>query len=460
MIIRDGKATIAPDTVRMIRLGLVLLFFALFNLGCDQDGVDFLEDVVIPGNRGSTDFWIVKADPAGNIQWQRNLGGSRWDHCSSIIQTYDGGYVVIGDIHHADGDILVNYGRQDIWIVKLDYTGRIHWQKSLGGSENDYGKSILQTTDGGYVVFGSTSSNDGDVSGYHGVVDFWVAKLGPYGNLQWQKCLGGSQRDYGYSIQQTTDGGYIVSGDTKSNDGDVSGNHGVEEGDAWVVKLDAIGDIQWQKCLGGIASDYAVSVNEMANGGYIVAGGTESNDGDVSGNHGQVDYWILELDEAGNIKWERCLGGTEMDFGFSAVPSPGGGFVAIGDSRSFDGDVSVNYGSADIWVLKLDQSGSIQWQKSLGGSDGDIAQTIRTTADGGYMIGGTTWSQDGDVSGNHGEETTDYWVVKLDGFGSVQWQKCFGGSEDEFAYDIQTTTDGGYIIAGTSNSEDGDILHN
>ncbi|WP_353083770.1 T9SS type A sorting domain-containing protein, partial [Flavobacterium sp.] len=191
-----------------------------------------------------------------------------------------------------NGDVSGNHGGYDIWVVKLNNTG-ILWQKCLGGVANDYGSSIKQTIDGGYILMGSTSSSNGDVSGNHGGSDIWVAKLTNLGGIEWQKCLGGIQSDTAASIQQSTDGGYILCGDTSSFDGDVSGWHGAD--DVWVVKLTNIGVIQWQKCLGGTINDNSKTIQQTTDGGYIIAGNTTSNDGDASGNQGGSDIWIVKL---------------------------------------------------------------------------------------------------------------------------------------------------------------------
>ena len=188
----------------------------------------------------------------------------------------------------------------------------LEWQKCLGGSNGDLAESIQQTTDGGYIVAGHTSSNDGDVSGNHGGKDFWVVKVDRYGHLLWQKCLGGRQDDYAQDVQQTTDGGYVVAGYTWLSDGDVCGNHC--QWDYWVVKLNESGNLVWQKCLGGRQDDYAQDVQQTKDGGYVVAGHACSNDGDVSGNHGNFDYWIVKLNSTGNLVWQKCLGGSGWDF--------------------------------------------------------------------------------------------------------------------------------------------------
>jgi len=183
---------------------------------------------------------------------------------------------------------------KDNWLFanKNEPLPKISFTTCLGGSDKDIAQSIRQTTDGGYIVAGYTYSNDGDVSGNHGGADYWIVKLNKAGNIQWQKCLGGSDDEYAQSIQQTSDGGYIVAGQTDS--GDVFGNLGFE--DSWIVKLNNNGELQWQKYLGGSRDDSAESIQQTKDGGYIVAGQSNSNNGDVSGNHGEADVWIVKLD--------------------------------------------------------------------------------------------------------------------------------------------------------------------
>jgi len=352
---------------------------------------------------------VVSAQPS--IQWQRCLGGSASDGASSIQQTADGGFIIAGGSCSNDGDVSGNHGNGDCWVVKLNSAGNIIWQKSLGGSGSEWAKSIQQTTDGGFIIAGLSNSTDGDVSGHHPggyydsdsiwheYTDYWVVKLDPAGNIIWQKCFGGSSSDWASSIQQTADGGYIVAGKTRSNDGDVSGNHG--SGDYWVVKLNSVGEIQWQKCLGGSDNDVAYSIHQTSDGGFIVAGKSYSNDGDVSGNHGSGDCWIVKLDSAGEILWQKCLGGSDWDVAHSIQQTTDGGFIVAGYSHSANGDVSGNHGSADYWIVKLDSAGNIIWQKCLGGSDWDVAYSIQQTTDGGFIVVGVSNSNDGDITGHH-----------------------------------------------------------
>ncbi|UOK43594.1 MULTISPECIES: T9SS type A sorting domain-containing protein [Flavobacterium] len=388
--------------------------------------------------------------------WQKSLGGSDLDEVISIQQTTDGGYIMAGFTYSNDADVIGNHGEFDSWIVKLTNTGSIEWQKSLGGTGRDYACSIEQTTDGGYIIAGGSNLNDGDVTGNHGGNDCWIVKLSNTGSIQWQKSLGGTDYDYANSIQQTSDGGYIMAGYTGSNDGDFNGNHG--SNDYWIVKLTNTGSIEWQKSLGGSYSDEARSIRQTTDGGYIIAGSSYSINGDVTGNHGQSDYWVVKLTNTGSIQWQKCLGGSGWDHANSIQQTTDGGYIIAGSTQSNNGDVNGNHGLSDSWIVKLSNSGSIQWQKCLGGIGDDDPYSIVQTPDGGYIIAGSTRSNDGDVTGNHG--LSDYWIVKLTNTGSIQWQKCLGGTGVDYANSIQQTTDGGYIIAGYTESNDGNVTGN
>jgi len=386
------------------------------------------------------------------IEWQKSLGGSLTDIAWSIQQTTDGGYILAGESDSSDGDVTGSNGSHDFWVVKIDSAGNITWQKSLGGTESDWAFSIQQTTDGGYIVAGSTESNDGDVTVLNGYRDYWVVKLDLSGNITWQKSFGGSSGDMAFSVQQTTDAGYIVAGGSASNNGDATENYGM--GDSWIIKLDSYGNIIWQKSLGGSGVDGAYSVQQTTDEGYILAGISDSNNGHVTGNNGGYDSWIVKLDSSGNITWQKSLGGSGGDWSESVQQTTDEGYIIAGQSSSNNGNVTDNNGGVDCWVVKLDTAGNIIWQKSLGSSGDDEAKSIRQTTDGGYIIAGISDSSiDGDVTGNYGG--SDCWTIKLDSSGNITWQKSLGGSEYDDANSIQQTTDGGYIVAGSSYSTDG-----
>lgn len=406
------------------------------------------------------------------IQWQKSLGGSGNDYANSVHQTADGGYIVAGYTSSNDGDVSGNHGGDDMWVVKLTAAGTVAWSRTLGGSGNDVATYVQQTADLGYVIAGNTYSNDGDVTRNQGNADAWVVKLDNAGTIQWQKTFGGGHIDVANSISQTADGGYIVGCATltENNTSDVVGNHGAA--DYWVVKLTSTGNIDWSMCLGGQSYEYARAVQQTADGGYVIGGFTSSIDGDVSGNHGNVDYWVVKLDNIEEIQWKKTFGGTSMDVLTSVIQTTDGGYIVAGYVSSRDGDVAGSgfHGTSttDYWIVKLTSTGAIQWKKALGGSDIDIAQSVQQTTDGGYVVFGFTFSNNGDVSENHGYY--DYWIVKLNSLGTIQWQKAIGGTgQDGYnsipyqidgAHSIQQTTDLGYIVAGYSKSNDGDVSGN
>ncbi|MBX7140061.1 MAG: T9SS type A sorting domain-containing protein [Chitinophagales bacterium] len=393
---------------------------------------------------------------APNIQWEKSLGGSGDDEAFSIQQTTDNGFIVAGYSNSVDGDVTESNGVYDYWVLKLDEGGNITWQKTFGGSSNDFPYSVQQTTDSGFIVAGHAASPDGDVSGNHGSFDYWIAKLSASGDLQWQKSLGGSDAENAFTIQQISNGDFIVVGSSRSTDGDLTINHGLE--DYWIVKLAANGNLIWQKSLGGSDNDRASSVQQTSDGGFVTVGYTWSNDGDVGLTHGQFDEWIVKLDSNGNFVWQKALGGTGGDEAKCIKQISGGGFIIAGYSGSNDGDVSNNHGDVDVWLLKLDANGNLVWQKCLGGTADDRANSVHLTTNGDFIISGYSYSNDGDVLENHGD--ADYWIMKVDADGNLLWEKSLGGSGTDAAYSAQQTSDGGFIVAGYSNSVNDDVSGN
>jgi len=332
----------------------------------------------------------------------------------------------------------------------------------------DGGNAICTSANGfnGYAIGGVTISNNDDVHGNHGQGDAWIIKIDALGDTIWAKCYGGSGFENVSAIRPTIDGGYITLGVATSTDGDVSGNKGND--DFWLFNISGSGSLLWQKCLGGSSDDVAESLGTTFDGGYILGGTTTSTDGDVKGLHStSQDYWVVKTDGIGNLVWQKCLGGSGGDQCYSVQQTTDGGYIVGGSSGSKDGDVTgmhltkTGVASRDAWIVKLDDTGHILWQKCYGGSDEDWCQRIIQTKDGGYIFTGTANSLDGDVKAHHptsgGYSTEDVWVVKLDDTGHIQWQKCLGGSDQDVGRDIQQTFDGGYIIASFTRSPDGDV---
>ena len=328
----------------------------------------------------------------------------------------------------------------------------------LGGSSNESATSIQQTADGGYIIGGTTeSSQNGDVTGTNkGGEDCWVVKLDATGNISWNKVFGGNGFDQLKKIQQTADGGYIfcaTSGSSANGDVTATSKGGF---DLWVVKLNASGNITWNVLLGGNQFELAGSIEQTADNGYILGGYSSSSaNGDVTEvNKGLADYWVVKLNSTGVVQWNKLLGGTGEDQLNSVKPTSDGGYIATGyTASSASGNVTgtIN-GIFDFWVIKINSTGTPVWNKSIGGSQEQIAYSIQATQDGGYIVAGeSTSNASGNITGtNNG--LYDYLVVKLDASGNITWNKLLGGSGVESAKSIQQTQDGGYVVVGHSSS--------
>jgi hypothetical protein len=395
------------------------------------------------------------------IEWQRSYGGGGDDYLYSVRQTTDSGYVGVGwtvsnsdDVTGNHGYLPGGYGPEEIWVIKVNSAGALQWQKTLGGFGNERAYCIRQTTDGGYIISGETSSNsDGDVTGHHttsATSDCWIVKLDNQGNIQWQKCYGGSgTNEIAYDIVQTTDGGYIFAGSSNISDGDVTQNMGLQ--DFWTVKIDAAGTIQWQHSRGYSTTDYALSVKQTSDGGYVVGGVSYVN-------WLPSDLWLLKYDNAGMFLWQKSYGGSGYD-GITAVEQTSdGGLIIEAYSGSNDSDITNSNGNYDFWIVKTDSAGNMQWQKSLGSSDVDWPHALVPCNDGGFIIAGYTQGHDSDVTFNH-SAYPDYWVLKLDSSGTNLWQKTLGGTGEDAAFSVMPTFDGGYIVGGYAKSNNGDITN-
>ncbi len=394
-------------------------------------------------------------------EWQRRYGGTgvaKSDRELKVTQTADGGYIMASSTSATSGHVTDNHGDFDMWVVKTDALGEIVWKKSYGGSGVDYAKSIQQTTDGGYVIAGYSNSSNGDVSGGHGNYDFWVVKIAGDGTLEWQKTFGGTNEDRAYSIKQTPDGGYIVGGITTSSDGDVTDPKG--SFDVWIVKLASTGSLDWQKTLGGTGIDFCYDLITTEDGGYLFTGYSNSVDGDVEGGQGSEDYWVVKLNDTGALTWQKTLGGTKSDISYSVKQAKDLGYIIAGETSSIDGDVSNAKGGnkSDYWIVKLNTGGALEWEKSYGGTNIDIAYSIELTLDGEYVIAGESSSPDGDVIGLHrgnGVDYSDFWIVRIDATGEIVWQKTWGSPGTDVGRYVQQTTSGGYIVIGFTDANTG-----
>ncbi|MFC1972623.1 hypothetical protein ACFLVE_04395 [Chloroflexota bacterium] len=346
--------------------------------------------------------------------WAKTYGGiPAEEHADSVQQTSDGGYIVSGRTESFGA------GDMDFWVLKLTSGSSIEWQKAYGGINDDHTHSMQQTSDGGYIVVGCTESFGA------GDNDAWILKLNAQGTVEWQKTYGGTNYDWAMSVQQTVDGGYILAGGTES--------FGAGYEDAWILKLNSQGTIVWQKTYGGTSDDWADSVQQTTDGGYIVVGSTESF------GAGYEDGWIFKLNSQGSVEWQMTFGSSiDSDSIHFIQQTSDGGYIAAGWTESFGA------GGEDAWLLKLDSQGIITWQKTYGGTSDDWAESVQQTSDGGYIVVGCTES--------FGAGDVDGWIFKLSSQGSVQWQKTYGGSNWDYTYSIQQTSNGGYIVAGETLS--------
>ncbi|HOZ81730.1 MAG TPA: T9SS type A sorting domain-containing protein [Bacteroidia bacterium] len=397
---------------------------------------------------------------AQEIEWQNTIGGSGVEFLNYTQQTSDGGYILGGRSNSGvSGDKTEpSKGDYDYWVVKLDATGNIQWQNTIGGDDADWLQSVQQTTDNGYILGGWSKSNISadKTENSQGASDFWVVKLDSIGNIQWQNTIGGDSTDNLYSLQQTTDGGYILGGFSISSISGDKTEYSIGGSDYWVVKLDASGNIQWQNTIGGYENDNLYSLQQTTDGGYILGGRSMSNaTGDKTENsQGLDDYWVVKIDATGNIQWQNTIGGNSWDELESIEQTSDGGYILGGSSDSDNsGDKTENsQGDFDYWVVKLDATGNLQWQNTIGGDNWDKLKSIQQTTDGSYIFGGYSSSN---ISGDKTENSQgnyDYWVINIDSIGNILWQNTIGGLYAEALSSIKQTIDGGYIIGGQSVS--------
>ncbi|HKR06808.1 MAG TPA: T9SS type A sorting domain-containing protein [Bacteroidia bacterium] len=410
----------------------------------------------------SSFLFLVSCSFGQEIEWQNTIGGSLNDWLYSVQQTTDGGYILGGHSgSNISGDKTENSiggTSWDYWVIKTDASGNIQWQNTIGGNDIDILYSIQQTNDGGYILGGYSVSNiSGDkTENSIGGADYWIVKTDASGNILWQNTIGGNGDDWLNCVKQTTDGGYILAGHSVSGSSGDKSEINMGGDDYWIVKTDASGNIQWENTIGGNISDAIYSIQQTADGGYILGGWSTSGiSGDKTENsNGGADYWIVKTDASGNIQWQNTIGGLGLDALYSIEQTNDGGYILGGYSWStISGDKTENcIGVDDYWIVKTDASGNIQWQNTIGGNQQDELYSIQQTSDGGYILGGLSSSN---ISGDKTENSNgglDYWIVKTDSVGNTQWQNSIGGSDRDAFRSIQQTANGGYILCGWSRS--------
>jgi type IX secretion system substrate protein len=355
-------------------------------------------------------FSLLLTAPISNAQitFQKTYGGTGDDMGYSVQQTTDGGYIIAGSTDSYGA------GDYDIYLIRTDSIGDTLWTRTFGGSGADFSWCTQQTLDGGFIISGSYDAGDDDV---------YLIKTDASGNLTWNKTYGGQGDDWGYSIQQTSDSGYIITGYTSSF---ATGSVNV-----YLIKTDSNGNSLWTKTLGGSANDGARCVKQTADGGYIIAGSTGSF------GIGSRNVYLIKTDNNGNPLWSKTFGGSGIDEAFSVSQTIDGGYIIAGSTDGFGS------GGSDVYLIKTDSNGDTLWTKTFGAIDGDYGQSVQQTFDGGYIITGWTY--------NFGSGIWNMYLIKTDTIGNLEWTKVISAIIAS-GHSIQQTTDGGYIIAGSGSS--------
>jgi hypothetical protein len=346
------------------------------------------------------------------VKFEKVFGGANEDHGLSVQQTFDRGYIIAGTTGSYGA------GSSDVYLMKLDSNGNFKWRNTFGGANIDWGYSVQQTADSGFVIAGFTNSFG------HGGYDVYLIRTDSIGDTLWTKTYGGTNWDFGYSVSQTSDGGFIVAGGTYS-----SGN-GNE--DVYLVKTNASGIVQWDTTYGGAMEDVANEVKQTTDGGYIVTGNTKSF------GAGGTDVYLLKINPSGDTSWTKTFGGTNEDEGNSVCQTSDGGFIIGGASNSWSA------GNYNQYFIRTDMNGDTLWTKLWSGTTDRVVQNIKTTSDGGYVsIGWASGEGAGGKDMLFFKWTSGGWPIAC-GFNT------YGSAGDEIGYSIQQTADKGFVFVGTT----------
>lgn len=386
-------------------------------------------------------YYQSLAQPVPYILWENNYGGSNDDYAGDVDTTAGNGYIIVGSTRSDDHDVSGTPNQTDFWIIKVNAEGNLVWNKNYGGSQDEAASAVRANLDGSFIIVGSSNSDDGNVSGHHGTVsysDFWVIKLNALGNIIWKKSFGGSDDEAAQDVRQTSDGGFIVTGWTNSTDGDVQ--NVTEQGTKyWIIKLSANGSLEWQKTYRRSFRDISYSIEQTSDNGYVIVGSTIEPDGEFSDLESR-DYWIIKMDSLGTWEWDRSIGTSLGDCATSVCQSPSGGIAVIGFSDN------------DYRLIELDLAGNIENDYTFGGNSLDFAKSIRRTSDNGYILAGDSQSWEGDVSGGI-MYSTDFWITKLNA-DTITWETRIGTPESDYAAAAVETPDG-YLIVGHKHNDGG-----
>ena len=363
---------------------------------------------------GSKDIWVIKTNNSGMEEWNKTFGGSEREEVNDVKRTSDGDFIIVGEAWEMIGSGFDD----DIWLIKLNNTGDIEWDKTIGGPKQEYGVSIDQTSDKGFIITGTTSSYGS------GNWELWLIRTDQTGNLKWQKTYDLGKSSHGSSVKIISDDNYLITGSTEA--------YNTDHSDFLLIKTDNSGNIQWNISFGRNEDDKGYFIQELSNGGYIITGSTKSH------GAGDADIWLLKLHGDGKLRWEKTFGSTEYDKGRCVQQTSDYGLIILGTTNSFGA------GKSDLWLIKTDNDGNEEWNKTYGGNNSDYAGSVRETLDGGFIIVGSKFM--------YGGGKMDVWLIKTNSSGIIEWNKTFGGSVYDYGWSVQETTDEGYIIAGATSS--------
>ena len=426
--------------------------------------------LMVVGCKSDDETPIITDPPAefnGTLAWVETFGGSGIDQATAVVTTEDGAYMVVGSTYSNDGHFagLKSTTDADYFLMRVRPDGGVDWTKVYGGDDDELATGITKTSDGGYVLVGYSRSDNcftGSNGGFH---DYYILKVDAQGNEIWCQNFGYPGSDQAQNIIETREGDLMVTGffdvsasggqgnDDRENSGTL---HGV--GEYWGIKLDADGQFFWKRYFGGSNNDRSYNVMQTNDGGFVLIGSSESDDFDITDSKGSYDYWAVKLSAEGDLEWTRSFGGSEIDIAYDIATTLDGNFLIVGDARSNDQDVSTNYGNADIWLVEIDPQGNLIWEKSLGGSMFDSAKDLLPMNDNLYCVTGSSRSNDVDVTTNNGEN--DAWTVVVDAQGTIIFEMAIGGSSLDFSEGAAQGTDGALLIVGNTESSDGDVIQN
>jgi hypothetical protein len=358
---------------------------------------------------------LVASAEVSSTTWTRTYGGADIDEAESVIQTSDGGYAIAGSTF-----ILHRLG-YDFWLIKIDAYGNMEWNRTYGKFGADYGYSVVQTSDGGYAIAGNTYVSSSGID-----CDFQLIKTDSQGNVEWQNTYGGSGTEQVYQVIATSDGGYAIAGYTFS--------YGAGKADFWLVKTDASGEMEWSQVYGGAKFEIPYSVVETSDGGYALVGFTESFGAT------KTDFWLVKTDASGNMLWNKKYGGNGIDMAYSLLATPDGGYAIAGNTDSF------NEEKYDVWLIKTDANGNIEWNQTYERTPTQkFSNFLRPCSlvralDGGYAIAAKKRSS--------GTGSYDFWLIKTDEQGNMEWNQAYGDGKSEQPNSLVAASDGGYVMAG------------